>query len=371
MRRVFVAAAAVCLSLGLAGCGLLGEQPIEAGEPGRTAKVESAKAPAPRPSRRKGDERPESYIVQRGDTLFGIALDFGFDYRDLSSWNGLADPGRILVGQRLRLTPPPAPVVPVEKPEVRTRSGPGDLQAEALPGSPATTTEAPIPAAAASPSTSTAPAVPSAASPAAAGKVPVVTEPRAVTVPYSEQALAQWSKGTTTPAPSSTSKPVPAGDGKPKDAAAKEPPSREPPPKDTAGKDSPARTAADDDDEALEWTWPVRGDLLYRFGESGRLKGVGIGGKAGQAVTAAAAGKVVYSGSGLRGYGRMVIVKHNETYLSVYAHNSALLVKEGDAVKRGQKIAEMGDSDSTRVGLHFEVRRFGRPIDPVARLPAL
>jgi len=129
-------------------------------------------------------------------------------------------------------------------------------------------------------------------------------------------------------------------------------------------KDSPAA-----DDDSIDWSWPVRGDLLYRFGESGRLKGVGIGGRAGQPISAAAGGRVVYSGSGLRGYGRLVIVKHNETYLSVYAHNSALAVKEGDLVKRGQKIAEMGDSDATRVGLHFEIRRFGKPLDPLGRLP--
>jgi lipoprotein NlpD len=125
-----------------------------------------------------------------------------------------------------------------------------------------------------------------------------------------------------------------------------------------------------EDDEALDWAWPVRGDVIYRFGDTGRLKGIGIGGRMGQPVSAAAAGKVVYSGTGLRGYGRLVIVKHNETYLSVYAHNSLLAVKEGDAVKRGQRIADMGDTDTSRVSLHFEVRRFGKPIDPLGRLPA-
>ena len=86
-------------------------------------------------------------------------------------------------------------------------------------------------------------------------------------------------------------------------------------------------------------------------------------------MAAAASGKVVYSGSGLRGYGNLVIVKHNETYLSVYAHNQSVMVKEGDMVKRSQKIAEMGDTGAARVGLHFEVRRFGKPVDPLGTLP--
>jgi lipoprotein NlpD len=232
--------------------------------------------------------------------------------------------------------------------------------------------------------------------PAPDSAVPRLSEPRAQTVPFSAEALAQWQKppGATKDKPVAATDPKPAADAKAKDgktpSAAAPASAAVPAVKDAAGKEpaagakegaareSPARevtakagTERDEDDEALEWTWPVRGDLLYRFGDSGRLKGVGIGGRVGQPVAAAASGRVVYAGSGLRGYGRMVIVKHNETYLSVYAHNSALLVKEGDGVKRGQKIAEMGDSDAPRVGLHFEVRRFGRPIDPLGRLPGL
>lgn len=385
-RRFPVPALAFVALLSLAGCA---EQPIDGGAPAPTptaatpaVPVTAPAAATPRVSRRKGDERPEFYVVQRGDTLFGIALDFGFDYRDLSQWNGLSDPGRILVGQRLRLTPPPASATPADGLEVRARSGPPDLQPEALPGTP-------LPA----PDTAPAPTpVPEAA-------IPRLSEPRAQTVPYSAQTLAQWQKGSGSDKDKAVPEPKPAAeakskDGKPvpavvppapgtpaaKEAAGKEAvatkeketPGKDAPAKDAVPKESAAKAAAerDEDDESLEWTWPVRGDLLYRFGDSGRLKGVGIGGRVGQPVAAAASGKVVYAGSGLRGYGRMVIVKHNETYLSVYAHNNALLVKEGDGVKRGQKIAEMGDSDAPRVGLHFEVRRFGRPIDPLGRLPA-
>lgn len=119
----------------------------------------------------------------------------------------------------------------------------------------------------------------------------------------------------------------------------------------------------------MDWVWPAKGEVLYRFGESGKLKGVGIGGKAGQPVFAAAPGKVVYSGSGLRGYGKLVIIKHNDMFLSVYAHNSQIVVKEGETVKRGQRIAEMGATDASRTALHFEIRRYGKPVDPLTRLP--
>jgi lipoprotein NlpD len=100
-----------------------------------------------------------------------------------------------------------------------------------------------------------------------------------------------------------------------------------------------------------------------------RSKGLSIAGKAGDPVLAAADGRVVYAGSGLRGYGNLVIVKHNATYLTAYAHNQTLLVKEDQVVRRGQKIAEMGSSDTDRVQLHFEVRRLGKPVDPARVLP--
>jgi lipoprotein NlpD len=124
-----------------------------------------------------------------------------------------------------------------------------------------------------------------------------------------------------------------------------------------------------DPDSDLTWQWPAAGPVLSVFDDA-RNKGVAIGGKAGDPVLAAADGRVVYAGSGLRGYGNLVIVKHNATYLSAYAHNQALLVKEDQVVRRGQKIAEMGSSDADRVQLHFEVRRLGRPVDPARYLPA-
>ena len=118
----------------------------------------------------------------------------------------------------------------------------------------------------------------------------------------------------------------------------------------------------------VAFSWPVRGPLLGTFNDSTN-KGVNIGGAAGDAVKASADGRVVYAGNGLRGYGNLIIIKHDATYLTAYAHNRSLMVKEGDAVTKGQKIAEMGNSDSDRVMLHFEVRRQGKPVDPLKYLP--
>ena len=122
-------------------------------------------------------------------------------------------------------------------------------------------------------------------------------------------------------------------------------------------------------DENLVFAWPHPGQVLANFDEA-KNKGLDFGGKAGDPVLAAADGKVVYAGSGLRGYGNLVILKHNNTYLTAYAHNQTLLVKEDQAVQKGQRIAEMGSSDADRVKLHFEIRKQGKPIDPAKLLPA-
>lgn len=129
---------------------------------------------------------------------------------------------------------------------------------------------------------------------------------------------------------------------------------------------SPSPVSGSNDDPGF--IWPAAGTLLAGFDEV-RNKGYDIGGKAGDPVLAAADGRVVYAGAGLRGYGNLIILKHNNTFLTAYAHNQALLVKEDQSVRRGQKIAEMGSTDADRVKLHFEVRRQGKPVDPVRYLP--
>jgi lipoprotein NlpD len=129
----------------------------------------------------------------------------------------------------------------------------------------------------------------------------------------------------------------------------------------------PVSSAGDDD---VPWIWPNAGAVIAGFDESKNNKGIDIAGKLGDPVLAAGDGHVVYAGAGLRGYGNLIILKHNNTYLTAYAHNQTLLVREDQAVRKGQKIAEMGQSDAERVKLHFEIRRQGKPVDPTRLLPA-
>ncbi|MDM0113193.1 peptidoglycan DD-metalloendopeptidase family protein [Variovorax sp. J22R133] len=181
--------------------------------------------------------------------------------------------------------------------------------------------------------------------------VPATTDNSAVTKPVTPQPSVVPATGAMTPgaAPAATA----AGAAATAAAAA-------------ASKPAPPVAASGDDD--VGWIWPAQGQLIAGFDES-RNKGLDIGGRAGDAVLAAADGRVVYAGAGLRGYGNLIILKHNNTYLTAYAHNQALLVKEDQSVQKGQKIAEMGNSDADRVKLHFEIRRQGKPVDPARYLP--
>lgn len=156
-------------------------------------------------------------------------------------------------------------------------------------------------------------------------------------------------------------RPVPVPAAKPLSTV---PPARPAPP---APREKPVAAAAPYDGR---WVWPTRGRLLRSFQSGGRgKKGIDIGGHEGQPVKAAASGKVVYAGSGLVGYGRLIIIKHNENLLSAYGHNSKLLVSEGEQVRAGQQIAEMGSSGTDRTGLYFEIRKDGKPVNPLQFLP--
>ncbi len=194
--------------------------------------------------------------------------------------------------------------------------------------------------------TSTAPAPPSAAAAAVAADTGVVTRPVASSsiAPASGASAASAPKAPVS-APASTA------------SAASAPAA------------APAASPAAAGDEEVAFIWPASGALLAGFDEV-RNKGYDIAGKAGDPVLAAADGRVVYAGAGLRGYGNLIILKHNNTFLTAYAHNQALLVKEDQTVRRGQKIAEMGNTDADRVKLHFEIRRQGKPVDPARYLAA-
>jgi lipoprotein NlpD len=251
------------------------------------------------------------YTVKKGDTLYSIALDNGQDYKDIAAWNTLDNPNLIKVGQQLRVTPPDG-------------------------GSPV---------AVARPVTSSAPVEvkPVAAQPGgAANSSSLKKEPKGGKIAWSEDALARARQGEAAPKPVEARPEVRPVEAKPAEKPA------------IAG-------------DEVEWQWPVQGKPMAPFAEGG--KGIDIAGKSGDPVLAAAAGVVSYAGAGLRGYGNLVVLRHNATYLSVYAHNSKLLVKEKDTVARGQKIAEMGGTDAESPRLHFEIRRQGKPADPQKFLP--
>lgn len=226
-----------------------------------------------------------THTVRSGETLFSIAFDYGYDYREIAAWNEIPPPYTIFVGQQLVVIQPYGRRI--EPPPVATES---PLAVEDRPP----------------PSTS--------APGGATASPPVVVRPLRRDVVENRR-----------PAPTSS---------------------------------------------GIPWQWPTDGKILERFNASGGKKGLDIGGKTGQVIRASAAGSVVYSGSGLLGYGNLVIIKHDDVYLSAYGHNQTILVKEGDRVAAGQKIAEMGETTKLGPVLHFEIRRDGKPEDPLRYLPS-
>ena len=300
----------------------------------------AAVAPVPAPP----EPVVPTYTVKRGDTLRNIAQDKGVDTRALAAWNNIDNPNRLSVGQVLRLAPPSAAATDMPVPGPTDVSGPGVTTAPLRFSPPVT--EAGSTAAAGAAGTSL---------PSPRTTDNFKSSPKIVKEPYSAEALQNFGKLAVAPAaiPPATASPSAA-------VRADEPAS------------APARALSPPvggDDDHLDWMWPVKGKIVGAYSETANLKGIDIAGTAGTPVVASAAGKVVYADSGLRGYGKLVVIKHNETYLSAYAHNSKIVVKEGEAVKRGQKIAEMGSTDADSVKLHFEIRRLGKPMDPTRFLP--
>jgi lipoprotein NlpD len=287
-------------------------------------------SPAATKPYRQGDWRPEYHAVSKGDTLYSIALDYGQEYRDLAKWNELADPSYIRVGQQLRLFP------------TGTSGEPFTPEPVALPPAALPTVGKPL---------------------AGTGQIPSYSDPKAFRAVYTDQAYADLRRAISGETETAVVRSKPPATTAQKSAQASKPAAAKAPKSAQAGR-------AGLPDERLKWEWPAPGKVLYEFSSGPNKKGVAIQGKPGQAVVSSAPGKVVYSGSGLRGYGNLIIVKHNATYLSVYAHNRQLLVSEGQMVAQGQKIAVMGSAAGGPTALHFEIRRLGKPIDPRGQLPA-
>lgn len=246
--------------------------------PGET-RQKSSSEPAKKKPAPVAEKHADFYIVQKGDTLYSIAWNYGHDYREVADWNNISAPYVIYPGQRISLIAPP-----------RKKAKP------LTPG-------------------------------------PIVSRDK--------QASGEITEKKQSPVVKAPEK-EPRADRN-KNRSLKGP---------------------------LQWTWPVRGRLVSSDTPISK-KGIDIAGRLGQRVNAAGEGEVVYSGSGLLGYGRLIIIKHNDIYLSAYAHNSELLVSEGDYVKAGQNIAHMGQTSNGRTLLHFEIRKNGEPVDPLEYLPKL
>lgn len=269
-----------------------------------------------RPAATTAETRPGFYTVKKGDTLYSIALDHGQPYRDVAAWNNIENPGVIRVGQSLRIAPQDdggGVVTPIRN---------GDVVAikpvDTMPVTVAST----------------------------GGQAAFKQEPKGGKQPYTEEA---WTRAQQVAAAPVAAK---AAETAPEKPAEKTP-------------EKPVTTGSD---EVSDWVWPTTGTVATTFAE-GSSKGIDIPAKAGQPVLAASGGTVTLVSSAVRGYGNLVVIKHSQTLLSVYAHNSKVLVEEKQTVTKGQKIAEVGATDTDSPKLHFEIRRMGKPVDPLKFLP--
>ncbi|XRD86245.1 peptidoglycan DD-metalloendopeptidase family protein [Dyella acidisoli] len=284
-------------------------------------------------------QQPGTYTVTKGDTLYSIAFRNGTDFREVARLNGIAQPYTIWPGQVLKLPGRGAGAEPLA-----AHASPAVAVAKAPSSSvpPPPTTTAPV--------FQTVEATPapersqSAPSPAHASSV----APVSVAAVHPAPAL----HNTVAPAAAAPSNPPPAA------VVAPAPPV-------VARTSGGTRSAG-----GVKWRWPASGQIIGRFQSSAAIPGIDIAGKEGDSVVAAADGTVVYSGNGLVGYGELIIIKHNDSFLSAYGHNRKRLVTEGQQVKAGQQIAEMGSSGSSRDELQFQIRKDGNPVDPLDYLPS-
>ena len=271
----------------LASCASTGTAPVvnrvpdtEPATAVRTVQPEPVRK-VPVPQSASGRQHQGYHVVASGETLYSIAWNYGYDYRNVATWNGISTPYTIYPGQVIRLKPPPQPATVVVQPGPVISRQPGPI----------------------------------------VDNTPAAVKPSTPQQPVKKVAVNKTLK-----------------------------------------------SGAAGQTDQLTWHWPVQGKIL-RSGSLTSKKGVDIAGRLGQDIKAAAQGDVVYSGSGLLGYGRLIIIKHNETFLSAYAHNSELLVGEGDSVSTGQVIARMGTNSSGQAQLHFEIRKNGSSVNPLTLLP--
>ncbi|MFL6648501.1 MAG: peptidoglycan DD-metalloendopeptidase family protein [Sulfurifustaceae bacterium] len=284
----------------------------------------AARTVAPVEERSAPVRQPETEYreVRAGDTLYSIAWESGRDYRDLAAWNNLPTPYVIKPGQKLRLYPPRGGIN--HKTKTNGASYRIVARGETVHGIAHSTGVRDQDLIAWN-----------------SLKPPYALTPGQrlrLTPPEQRVATLKLRDSTTKTTNTSTSA-------------------------------TTTHRAEADDHDAIAWVWPTEGAVAVRFAPNNGAKGIDISGSAGQAIRAAAAGKVVYQGSGLRGYGQLIIIKHNADFLSAYAHCAAIYVQEGSVIKAGQKIAAMGSSGTERTKLHFEIRRRGTPVDPLGFLP--
>lgn len=328
----FARSGLIVATLLLAACASDQSAPVE----DRSIRSQYAESDAANPT--PSATRPSiggTYRVQSGDTLYAIAFKHGIDFRDLAGWNHIPAPYRIYVGQELTLGAPLS--------VASTNTAPGGVVIAPVQERPNVTTVMPL-----SPQTQSTRStnVPSPPKPVASAPMFENVEPESTSSPASSTVAAPAPKvATPTPSPkppvvaeTDTSKPV------------------EPAPQLNAG--------------GVSWHWPAAGSVIGTYVSGDQTKqGVDIAGNEGDPITSTADGEVVYSGNGLIGYGELIIIKHNASFLSAYGHNRKRLVQEGDRVKAGQRIAEMGASAAARDELHFEIRKNGKPVNPLEYLP--
>jgi len=331
----------------LAGCASTPPAPVE--DRSMPSSTTSSKPPSTLDSSSANKTHPKIYRVVAGDTLYGIAFKHDLDYLDIARWNHITPPYRIYVGQELRLS----------NMSVSTSVAHSGVN-ESDSSEPVSSAPAKSPSSPTEPTTdSTEP-----------GNSPVFefVEDQ----PPSPDALSSTPKTSPSTQTDTQSTVVPKSNVPPASNAseASNSKSEENSVSETPKSETIKSTASTSNVSGIAWRWPSSGPKLNSFVAGDQVRqGIDIGGRVGDPVLAAADGTVVYSGNGLLGYGELIIIKHNSTFLSAYGYNRKRLVQEGETVKAGQTVAEMGSNGANRDMLHFEIRKNGKPVDPINYLP--